>query len=112
MSWDISNLNNWTSDEYPIGAVIPEGGNSNLYSTGGWRSERPVWAEEKCTQCGLCFIYCPDTSVVWKDGKMTGFDLEHCKGCGICAHECPVNPKFESKAIEMVPEGCELKVVE
>jgi len=25
-----------------------------------------------------------------KDGKMEGFDYEHCKGCGICASICPV----------------------
>jgi Pyruvate/2-oxoacid:ferredoxin oxidoreductase delta subunit len=22
------------------------------------------------------------------DGKMTGIDLDYCKGCGICANEC------------------------
>ena len=107
-TWDVSNINEWKSDEFPNGAVIPEAGNANDYVTGGWRSERPYRDTEVCTQCMLCWIFCPDTSVVVQDGKVVDFDYDHCKGCGICAHECPTNPKFGRKAIEMVPEGCEL----
>ena len=69
---------------------------------GGWRSERPYRDDDKCTQCLLCWVWCPDTSVVVADEKVVDFDMQHCKGCGICAHECPAD------AIEMVPEGCEL----
>jgi pyruvate ferredoxin oxidoreductase delta subunit len=100
--WDVSGMGEWTSDEFPLGATIPVGGNSADYVTGGWRSERPFWDENKCTQCLLCWVFCPDTSVMVKDEKVYDFDMDHCKGCGICAHECP------SDAIEMVPEGCEL----
>jgi pyruvate ferredoxin oxidoreductase delta subunit len=100
--WDVSDINQWKSDQFPRGAVIPAGGNSDEYVTGGWRSERPYRDDDKCTQCLLCWVFCPDTSVMVKDQKVYDFDLEHCKGCGICAHECPVD------AIEMVPEGCEL----
>lgn len=103
--WDVSDMNNWTSGQFPRGAVIPVGGNSEEYSTGGWRAERPYRDDEKCTQCLLCWVFCPDTSVLVKDEKVIGFDFEHCKGCGICANECP------SDAIEMVPEGCELSEV-
>lgn len=100
--WDVSKIDEWTNEQFPLGATIPAGGNSEEYVTGGWRSERPYRDEEKCTQCLLCWVFCPDTSVFVEDEKVIGFDYEHCKGCGICKHECPAD------AIEMVPEGCEL----
>ncbi|MEA5075110.1 MAG: 4Fe-4S binding protein [Coriobacteriia bacterium] len=105
MTWDISKMGEWTYKQFPPGAVIPTAGNSDDYITGGWRSERPWRSDEKCTQCLLCWIVCPDTSINVADEKVTTFDLDHCKGCGICAQVCPVD------AIEMVPEGCELPEV-
>lgn len=105
MKWDISEVNTWTYKQFPAGAVILEAGNSDGYVTGGWRSERPVRNDEKCTQCLLCWIVCPDSSIRVADEKVTAFDLDHCKGCGICAQVCPVD------AIDMVPEGCDLPEV-
>lgn len=102
MKWDISQMDTWTYKQFPPGAVIPEAGNSHDYVTGGWRSDRPWRDDDKCTQCLLCWIVCPDTSINVAGEKVTTFDLDHCKGCGICAQVCPVD------AIEMVPEGCEL----
>jgi pyruvate ferredoxin oxidoreductase delta subunit len=102
VKWDISEMGSWTYKKFPPGALIPEAGNSDDYVTGGWRSERPWRNDETCTQCLLCWIVCPDTSIHVEDEKVTTFDLDHCKGCGICAQVCPVN------AIEMVPEGCDL----
>lgn len=89
--WDVSNIKSWTWRDLPVGATIPVGGNADDYETGGWRSERPVLILEKCTHCMLCWIFCPDSSVIIKDEKMTGFDMVHCKGCGICAKECPTD---------------------
>ncbi len=103
MTFDPTKEHEWTAEDYPRGAVVPEGGTSAKYVTGGWRSERPVRDDEKCTQCLLCWVFCPDSSVHVADEKVTDFDYDHCKGCGICAHECPAD------AIVMVPEGCELK---
>jgi pyruvate ferredoxin oxidoreductase delta subunit len=103
--WDVSKMDEWTAEEFPRGATIPEAGNSADYVTGGWRSERPVRDEAKCTQCLLCWIFCPDTSVRVEGEEVVGFDYEHCKGCGICAKECAFD------AIEMVPEGCDLPEV-
>jgi pyruvate ferredoxin oxidoreductase delta subunit len=88
-----------TWKEVPIGGMILEAGNAKTYNTGSWRSMRPVRNAEKCTNCHICWIYCPDSSIIVKDGKMEEFDLDHCKGCGICAEECPV------KCIEMKDEG-------
>ena len=105
--WDFSGIDSWKADDFPLGAVIPESGNSEYYSVGGWRSERPVRDPETCTDCLLCWIFCPDTAIRVADEKIADdtFDLDHCKGCGICSNECPV------EAITMVPEGCELPEV-
>jgi len=62
--------------------------------TGSWRVFRPVIDTEKCNQCGLCQMYCPEGAI---DQNLT-IDLNFCKGCGICANECP------KKAIGMVRE--------
>jgi NADPH-dependent glutamate synthase beta subunit-like oxidoreductase len=43
-----------------------------------------------CTECGNCYIFCPDCSII-KDpsGYKYIVDLDYCKGCGICVQECP-----------------------
>jgi len=86
--YDISTFERWAPSDIPAGVVCPDAGNSALYLTGGWRSNRPIWDEENCSQCLLCWMYCPDSSIVLEEGVMTGIDLDHCKGCGLCAVEC------------------------
>lgn len=76
------------------------GGTAEGYKTGDWRTYRPVLNKEKCISCLTCWMYCPDSSVIVKEGKMAGFDYEHCKGCGLCAKVCPV----KIKAITMEKE--------
>lgn len=80
---------------------ILEAGTAKKFHTGDWRTERPVWDQAKCINCMFCWISCPDSSIIVKEGKMTGIDYDHCKGCGICAKECPVKPV---KAITMEKE--------
>ncbi|MCX7771235.1 MAG: 4Fe-4S binding protein [Proteobacteria bacterium] len=94
----MSELKGWK--EIPEGAVIEDAGNSQEYKTGTWRSFRPIWYEERCIQCYRCWTFCPDSSILIKDGKVAGINYDYCKGCGICAHECPK----KANAIEMVPE--------
>lgn len=89
--------------EIPIGGRIDEAGNAHKYHVGGWRIRRPVWVKENCIHCLFCWVSCPDSAVEVQDGKMHGFDYNHCKGCGICAQECPA----KDKAIEMEPEDVE-----
>ncbi|MBU4377185.1 MAG: 4Fe-4S binding protein [Candidatus Omnitrophica bacterium] len=84
--------------DIPIGGLIDKGGTAKAYKTGDWRTFRPVRDEAKCINCMICWAYCPDSAIKTKDGKMTGFDLDYCKGCGICASVCPV------KCIKMVQE--------
>ncbi len=85
--------------DIPIGGLIIEAGNAEKYNTGDWRTFRPIRDIKKCTNCLLCFIYCPDSSVPVKKGIIQEFDYEHCKGCGVCAKMCPV------KCIKMVDEN-------
>jgi len=75
--------------ELLIGGYVAEAGNSIKTQTGAWRSNVPKLDFEKCTHCMLCWLFCPDDSVMVEDLQVTGFDLAHCKGCGICAQECP-----------------------
>ncbi len=84
--------------DLPIGAKILDAGNSVEYETGSWRTFRPVVDKEKCTNCMICWLLCPDASIHAEDEQMKGFDYAHCKGCGICAEVCPVH------AVEMVLE--------
>ena len=83
----------------PLGAVIVDTGNTLLNKTGGWRTFRPVWDQQKCKQCMICWQFCPDDSIpLDKGGKRAETDFDYCKGCGICAKECPF------KAISMARE--------
>ena len=89
-------------EDLTIGGDIYEAGNSKEFKTGDWRSMRPVYIEEKCKQCGLCFPVCPENAIpVNKDLKREDFNFDYCKGCGVCAVVCPF------KAIEMKEEGVE-----
>ncbi len=98
--------------EANVGGIVYEAGNAETYITGTWRSMRPVRDLEQCTQCLICWIVCPDGAVTVAEGKVAGFDYDHCKGCGICAQECPVKIKQPhqqtgqmGKVIQMVPES-------
>ena len=91
----MSTLKNWK--DMPIGGKVVEAGNSAAYHTGSWRTYKPKHVPERCIHCLRCWILCPDSAILVEDGKMVGFDYDHCKGCGICATECP--PKCH--AIEM-----------
>ena len=81
----------------PIGGVILEAGSSINYKTGDWRASKPLVDHEKCVNCLICWIYCPEPAILRKE-KGIDIDYNYCKGCGICATECPV------KAIKMVEE--------
>ncbi|MEM2921308.1 MAG: 4Fe-4S binding protein [Candidatus Bathyarchaeia archaeon] len=73
-------------------------GTAREYRTGDWRTFKPVIDKEKCINCLLCWISCPEPSINQVEGGKVEVDYEFCKGCGICAEECPV------KAITMVEE--------
>jgi 2-oxoacid:acceptor oxidoreductase, delta subunit, pyruvate/2-ketoisovalerate family len=65
--------------------------------TGKWRTLRPKLDKEKCINCLLCWMYCPESAISRVEDGIS-IDYEYCKGCGICAEECA------RKAIVMVEE--------
>jgi len=69
-------------------------------SVADWRLEKPVFNKDYCIDCQFCWVYCPDISIISRDKKMIGIDMDHCKGCGICVEVCPTNPK----SLLMFPE--------
>lgn len=66
------------------GAVITKPGSSIENKTGGWRTLKPIRDKSKCTNCGICWQFCPEGCINTKFEA----DLKYCKGCGICAKEC------------------------
>ena len=98
----MSEINSKTSmEKLTIGGNIYEAGNAKEFKTGDWRSARPVFIEEKCKQCGLCYPVCPDNAIpVEKETlKRKDFNFDYCKGCGVCSKVCPFG------AIVMKEEG-------
>jgi len=73
----------------------PQPGKRNIGFTTPWRWQRPIIDMNKCTDCKLCHIYCPEGTIDFSPIKI---DYEYCKGCGICEKVCPVG------AIKMVSE--------
>jgi len=70
--------------------LIDQPGSSQHYKTGNWRTGiKPVWIADKCHHCGICFHFCPEGAIIFKDGKMRGINYDYCKGCLICTKECP-----------------------
>lgn len=55
--------------------------------TGMWRTEKPVLDKERCTNCLLCWVFCPESAIYRTEDKVE-IDYEYCKGCGVCADEC------------------------
>ena len=117
--------NGW--DEFEIGAMLrsfdgvatdialkqPEdrnysSSNSFTASVADWRIEKPLFNKDYCIDCQFCWIYCPDMSIIARDKKMVGVDMDHCKGCGICVEVCPTNPKSLLMFPEQADEEAEL----
>ena len=74
--------------------------NSFTASVADWRLSKPIFNKDYCIDCQFCWVYCPDVSIISRDKKMLGIDMDHCKGCGVCVEVCPTNPK----SLLMFPE--------
>lgn len=70
---------------------LTDAGSSKKFKTGDWRAKFPIHLKDKCTNCMMCAVYCPDDCILVKEGKIDKVDYEYCKGCGICFQVCPVN---------------------
>ena len=86
----------------PVPLSLPNYG--SIGATGDWRTFVPIIDKEKCNQCYICWMYCPEAVIDIDEEGYPVIDLEYCKGCLICVQECP------KKAIEQVRE--EKKVLE
>jgi pyruvate ferredoxin oxidoreductase delta subunit len=82
--------------------------NSFTASVADWRILKPVFNKDFCIDCQFCWVYCPDMSIISRDKKMVGIDMDHCKGCGICVEVCPTNPKSLLMFDEHAEEEAEL----
>jgi len=91
--------------ELAIGGLILEAGNSVEYESGSWSPQKLIFYKDRCIQCLQCWIYCPDNSIIVKEGKVIDVDHFHCKACGICITHCPTEPK----SLELVMEEESLK---
>ncbi len=80
-----------------LGGSVKDPGSTVKTKTGSWRTFKPEIDNDKCIDCGNCWIFCVEPCISKEDGKYV-VDYDYCKGCGVCAHECPVG------AIEMVLE--------
>jgi len=65
-------------------------GNTIERQTGKWRTFKPVIDYDKCNNCWICFVWCPDGVISLDDNESPHIDYDHCKGCLICYEECPV----------------------
>ena len=43
----------------------------------------------RCVQCDLCFLLCPDISIMKIDDNRYEVNADYCKGCSVCAATCP-----------------------
>lgn len=84
-------LPGWRS--MPWGGLALQPGNSVDYDTGSWEDRVLVFHDHICIHCMQCWIVCPDSTILAKDGKIIGVDLGHCKDCGLCVEACPTEPK-------------------
>lgn len=72
-----------------VGGVCEAGGSKSEH-TGTWRTFRPVVDQDKCSKCGICEKFCPDSCAEIKEDGCS-INYTYCKGCGICEYECPRN---------------------
>jgi len=82
-------LRSW--DELPAGGAVSPGGVVQP-ATGDWRTAgRPVLTLDRCVNCLLCWLYCPDSAVLLDGTTLASIDYAYCKGCELCVEVCPVD---------------------
>jgi pyruvate ferredoxin oxidoreductase gamma subunit len=80
--------------------------NTPLRKTGNWRVFRPSIDLEKCTQCWICFVRCPEGAIELDAEENPHVDYEVCKGCLICVEECPTGAITKTREVrEWAPTG-------
>jgi len=108
----------WGYKSAPLGGVLPTPGNTahnDLHtSRTGWM---PVLERDKCIDCGMCDMVCPDLCLVWsthtdEDGKpivkLDGIDYQYCKGCMRCVETCSTSAM--TREAELPGKADELRI--
>ena len=85
----------------PIGGAILNPGNTAHKDLSASRQGIfPKFWRDRCIDCGLCTMTCPDYVFVWEQGVdkkgrpaqvLKGPNYQYCKGCLKCVVICPVN---------------------
>lgn len=85
----------------PMGGTVVATGNTVLRDLGPSRQGYlPAFHRDRCIDCGLCDMTCPDFVFVWEEGTdkkgrpamvLRGADYQFCKGCMKCVEICPVD---------------------
>ena len=78
--------NNLKQNSLPLSGQIPIV--DNFYSNEDFQFEKPVWDNEKCIRCGVCYLSCPDSAIHRNKEGYYEADLKLCKGCGLCSANC------------------------
>ncbi len=81
-------------EDYPLS--VPAFGSGG--KTNEWRLEKPAIDNSKCIKCLICWIDCPEATIIRNEDDSVAVNYDYCKGCGICAKECP------ARAISMEKE--------
>lgn len=88
----------WGYETQPIGGILPAPGNAAWNDLSASRTgSMPILDKEKCINCGVCDLVCPDMCLAWGDGEiggkyereLMGVDYRYCKGCLRCVESCP-----------------------
>lgn len=79
--------------------TVTNTGNSAVKHTGNWRTFRPVIDYARCTDCMICYAYCPESAMSVDARGRVMIDYDNCKGCMVCLTECPL------RAISQTREG-------
>jgi 2-oxoacid:acceptor oxidoreductase delta subunit (pyruvate/2-ketoisovalerate family) len=83
----MARLSAWS--DLPAGGVV-DPASAPRTRTGGWRTgERPDARLDRCVNCLLCWLYCPDSAIVLDGATFAGIDYDFCKGCALCVEVCP-----------------------
>ena len=74
--------------ENMIECSLLDKGEGSPFRPGDKGEKKPLWDKERCTRCGLCYIFCPDGAIYRAADGFFEVVLEKCKGCQICHSEC------------------------
>ncbi len=84
----------------PLGGAIINPGNTVQKDLSASRQGiYPLYHRDRCIDCGLCTMTCPDYVFVWTQGTdkkgrpamvLKGPNYQYCKGCLKCVEICPV----------------------